>query len=66
LNFKADNQKEVLFIEFIEKLVILDLILSPLIQNYFIKYQSFPYSCRNTVGGKENLSKVFLVWNHYY
>lgn len=55
-----------MFIEFIEKLVILDIILKPWIQNYFVKYQSFPYSCRNTVGGKENLTKVFLLWRHYY
>jgi len=47
-------------------LVILDIILKPLIQNYFVKYESFPYSCRNTVGGKENLTKVFLLWRHYF
>jgi hypothetical protein len=44
--------EEVLFLEFIEKLVILDIILEPLIQKYFVKYESFPYSCKNTVGGK--------------
>jgi hypothetical protein len=58
--------EDVLFMEFIEKLVILDLILEPLIQRYFVKYESFPYSCRNTVGGKENLTKVFLLWKHFY
>jgi hypothetical protein len=49
--YKVPNE-EVLFLEFIEKLVILDIILEPLIQKYFVKYDSFPYSCKNTVGGK--------------
>jgi hypothetical protein len=52
--------------EFIEKLVILDVVLKPYVEKFFVKYESFPYSCRNTVGGKENLTKVFILWRHYY
>lgn len=39
------------FIEFIEKLVILDLILEPLLSKYFICYRSFPYNITKCVGG---------------
>jgi hypothetical protein len=52
--------------EFIEKLVILDLITEPIITKYFVKYRSFPFLCEHTLGGLENTGKIFAVWMHYY
>lgn len=54
------------FIEFIEKLVILDLVLEPLVERFFIKYKRFPYSIKNKVGGPELASSLFLIWKFYY
>ena len=38
--------------EHIEKLVILDLIIEPVITRYFVKFRSFPFLCEHTLGGK--------------
>lgn len=54
------------FVEFIEKLVILDLMLEPLIDKFFIKNYRFPYSVKNKVGGPELVNSLFLIWNFYY
>lgn len=40
------------FIDFVEKLVILDIMLEPVIDKYFIKNLSFPYTALQTLGGK--------------
>lgn len=44
----------------------MDLILEPVIDKYFIRYVSFPYTTLQTVGGKENIGKIFMVWNHFH
>jgi hypothetical protein len=54
------------FIEFVEKLVILDMIIDPIITKYFVKYRSFPFMCDHTIGGNENIGKIFIVWMHFY
>lgn len=46
--------------------MILDLILEPVIHKYFIQYESFPFLCEHTIGGLENLGKVFQLWHFYY
>ncbi len=65
-NLKDEETKEQTFMEFIEKLVILDVILEPVITRYFVKYRSFPFMCEETLGGKENIGKIFIIWMHYY
>lgn len=44
----------------------MDLMLEPIIQKYFIKYKSFPYTAFQTIGGRENIGKIFLLWKHYH
>lgn len=39
-------------VEYIEKLVILDNILSPMVNNYFINFKSFPYNLATKEGGR--------------
>lgn len=53
-------------VEFIEKLVILDNILTPIVNNYFIRYKSFPYNLSNKEGGPELINSLFVVWDYYY
>ena len=50
----------------IEKLVILDMIMEPIISRYFVQYRSFPFMCEHTLGGRENIGKIFVVWTHFY
>jgi hypothetical protein len=49
-----------------EKLVILDLMLEPIISNYFIRYRSFPFNITKTVGGSELINSLFVIWEFYY
>ena len=46
--------------------MILDILSEPIINDYFIKNEIFPYLCQETIGGKEHLGKVFMIWNYYY
>ena len=38
------------FLEFLEKLVILDYICEPILNKYFVKYKNFPYLAQHTIG----------------
>ena len=38
----------------------------PVISKYFVKYKSFPFFCHHTIGGKENIGKIFIIWMHFY
>lgn len=52
LGDKTETLKTQPFIEFVEKLVILDMIIDPIITKYFVKYRSFPFMCDHTIGGE--------------
>ena len=59
-------QPNIMFIEFVEKLVILDIILEPIINKYYIENESFPYTGHGTIGGGEHMGKIFIVWKHFF
>ena len=65
-SYSLDYKNQIRFIDFVENLVIMDFILEPILQKYFIQHLSFPYTALQTIGGKENIGKIFIVWNHYY
>lgn len=65
LEVNAGPPRPVPFIEFIEKLVIMDIIMEPVISKYFVKHTSFPYTTFETIGGRENVGKIFIVWSHF-
>ena len=60
-----DNDDQLTFTEYIEKHVILDLMLDNFIQENFVDHRSFPFSGENTIGKSVNLGNVFMIWNHY-
>jgi hypothetical protein len=66
LSHRLEGVEDQSFMEFIEKLVILDLIIEPIFTRYFVKYRSFPFLCDHTIGGQENVGKIFAVWMHFY
>lgn len=43
----------------------MDLMLEPIIDKYFVANLSFPYSAQRTLGGKENIGKIFIIWRHF-
>ena len=51
--------KQDTFLEFIEKLVILDVLFDSYIHDNFIKYKSFPFSHEGFLGHET------AVWDHY-
>lgn len=64
--YTLDIGKQTRFIDFVENLVIMDIILEPVIQKYFVNHLSFPYTALQTLGGKQNIGKIFIVWSHFY
>lgn len=42
------------------------MIIDPIISRYFTQYRSFPFMCEHTLGGRENIGKIFVVWTHFY
>ena len=54
-------------IEYTEKHVLLDLMMGPLIHEYFVKFGVFPYSAHGMVGVQDGFyDNVRDSWNYYY
>jgi len=60
-----EGDDQVTFSDYIEKHVILDLMLDNFIQENFVDYKSFPFTGENTVGKTMNFGNVFMIWNHF-
>jgi hypothetical protein len=54
------------FVDFIEKLVILDILNNGFINEYFIKHHTFPFKSVNNESWMIAYANVFQLWNHYY
>lgn len=55
------------FLEFVEKLVILELINGDrFLQTHFLKNKSFPFDHTNFLGNEAAMLSVFTFWSHYY
>jgi hypothetical protein len=52
-------------LEFVEKLVILDVMLEPYLYENFIQYDSWPYVVENYLQHETALLNVFTFWKHY-
>ena len=64
MNFKIESN---MFVDYIQNLTAVDLILGDFIQAYWIKYKAFPYNIvdmLNDLNG--SLINVFDFWGHYY
>ena len=53
------------FLEFVEKLCILDVLIEPFLYENFIQYESFPYDPEGYLGHETALLNVFTFWKHY-
>jgi hypothetical protein len=53
------------FLEFVEKLCILDVLIEPFLYENFIQYESFPYDPEGYLGNETALLNVFTFWKHY-
>ena len=62
---KDDPLLQQTFLEFVEKLVILDVLLEPYLAVNFIEYDSFPYDHNNFLGKETALLNIFTFWKHY-
>ena len=62
---KDEHFAEGTFLEFVEKLVILDVLIEPYIFQNFVEYEAFPYDPQNFLGHETALLNVFTFWKHY-
>ena len=53
------------FLEFVEKQVILDVMLEPYLFETFIQYNVFPYDPAGFLGKETAILNVFTFWKHY-
>lgn len=60
------NDEQVSLPDFIEKLVLIDLLYGGFIHDNFIKYNSFPYPCKNQLTWKAGWPNIFDLWTHYH
>ena len=66
LNGKLDKfLKQDTFLEFVEKLAILELLQEPFLDKYFINKESFPFAHEGFIGHETAMLNVFTFWNHY-
>lgn len=59
------NLKQETFLEFVEKLAILDVMSDSFIQDNFIKLKAFPFSHLGFLGHETAMLNVFTYWQHY-
>jgi len=66
---ESKDDKKVLqqetFLEYVEKLAILDVLFEPFIQDHFVKHKSFPFTEKGFLGHETAVLNVFTFWNHY-
>ena len=60
------NDEQIYFVDFMEKLVILDIMNGSFIFNNFIKYENFPFQKKVLPTWHEGFQNVFAVWEHYH
>lgn len=65
-SFYNENTNEMNFIDYIEKLVIIDTLTGSFIHNSFIKCNTFPYQIRKIPTWLELWPSLINVWIHYY
>ena len=53
------------FVDFIEKIVIIDFFFDNFINDNFIKYQSFPFAGKHTTAWMSGFCNIFNLWDHY-
>ena len=61
----SKHEKNLTFTDYIQKHVMLDLMLDDFVQDNFVEYKSFPFSGKGTIGKEMNFGNVFMIWNHY-
>lgn len=66
LEDKHDPLKSETFLQFVEKQVILDVLLDSYIQQSFIQYDVFPFSEEGFLGKETAYLNVITFWRHYW
>ena len=63
---KLDPKKSETFLQFVEKQVILDVMLEPYLQRSFIQYDAFPYTEKGFLASETAQLNVITFWRHYW
>ncbi len=65
-DFYRENDEELEFVDYMEKLVIIDLLNGSFINNNFIKFKRFPFTIKNSPSWKNGLLSFYMVWKNYH
>jgi hypothetical protein len=57
---------EMNFVDYIEKHVILDIILGPIMKKFFVDLKSFPFKAEDVIGANYGVKNVFILWKHFH
>ena len=60
-----EHNKDWPYIEYIEKHVMLDLLLEPFLTQHFVQFEYFPYNGEGLLGHLAAQSNVFMFFRHY-
>ncbi|KRX01386.1 hypothetical protein PPERSA_01289 [Pseudocohnilembus persalinus] len=60
------TQKDLTFVEYIEKHVILDLMFQPILRKFFVLNQTFPFIANDLIGYTSMHTNIFIIFEHYY
>lgn len=62
--FKVEERET--YIEYIEKHVILDLMIDPILRDYFVRHSVFPFTGKSYIGQKSMIQQIFVMLEHFY
>lgn len=53
------------FVEYLEKIYLIDCLTGNFINDYFVRFESFPFLGEDTVQSEMYQSYTFIIWNHF-
>jgi len=65
-DFYRENDEDIIFVDYMEKLVIVDLLTGSFINDNFIIYQKLPFNVKTSSTWKSGLPSLFMLWKNFH
>lgn len=65
-DFYRENDEDISLVDYLEKLVIIDLLTGSFINDNFIKFNKFPFTVKTSQSWTNGLPSFFMVWKNYH
>jgi len=66
LEFPVLEKGKVPFVDYVEKHLLMDLMMEPFVTPWFIENRVFPFKATNTIGSESSYRDVFILWSHFF